>query len=113
MNQLETSNALIQTKANFFKTGFHAYHGELMLTDQGLIFDAQAMGKVTIPYSQMRVVWVQVVLRRIYRGIVIEAPDGRRFHFVTSHTKKLLHVLNKQVPVGTVRHWRKSVKQGG
>ncbi len=103
---MQDDSEYVTVKANYFKTGLHAYAGELTLGKRGLVFDAQAMGKITIPYVQMRVVWVQVVLRHFYRGIIVEAPDGRRFHFVTSRTRQLLHVLNQYLPTGTVRHYR-------
>ncbi|MTV82367.1 hypothetical protein [Secundilactobacillus folii] len=96
-----------QTSANYFVTPYRSVRGVLSLGDRGLYFNRELTRQsIRVPYEQISAVWVQLVFQRIPYGIIVEtATDALQFRFW--HVRGALHVFNRKLPAGLVRHQRR------
>lgn len=92
---MTNSDAVIVVKANAVMSAFNIVTGQLAADKDGLNFLSNAgSGFITINWSAVEKVSVQVVFGAYWRGIYVKTPQGE-FQFLTTKTKKLVDVISQ------------------
>lgn len=86
------------------QTNYHQVSVQLSMGNRGILLEWPLRQQTTwIAYEEIQHVWVQVIWGRFYRELLIEtATEG--YHLQSRHIRPILHVLNRYLPRGTVRH---------
>lgn len=97
----------VTVNANWLRTPITTVPGQLTLGNRGVEFSPNKGTKVVqIDYAQISRVWVQLRFNRWPHGLTVELTTGERYQWVSWRASKVVHVFNRKLAVGIVRHQR-------
>ena len=90
-------NPATVVKANAVMSAFNIAAGQLTADKNGLNFlKATGPGYISIDWSGVKKISVQVILGVYWRGIYVETNQGE-FQFITTKTRELVRTISKYI----------------